>query len=38
MQQNKTYKMTGLFVIIGIVCFLGVIFNYVGKKYAVVCS
>lgn len=33
MQQNKTYKMTGLFVIIGIVCFLGVIFNYVGKQY-----
>ena len=32
MQQNKTYKMTGLFVVIGFLCFLGIIFNYVGKQ------
>ncbi len=32
MQQNKTYKITGLFVIVGILCLFGTIFHYVGKQ------
>ena len=33
MQQTKTYKKVGLFVIIGIVCLFGIIFHYVSKKF-----
>lgn len=34
MQNKKTYKMTGLFVIIGIMSFIGIVFNYVIEKFA----
>ena len=33
MQQNKTYKAVGLFVVIGFLCLFGIIFNYVGKQF-----
>ncbi len=33
MQQNKTYKKVGLFVVIGFACLIGVIFHYIGKKF-----
>lgn len=33
MQNKKTYKMTGLFVIVGIVSFIGIVFNYVTNKF-----
>ena len=33
MQNKKTYKMTGLFVIVGVVFFIGIVFNYVAKKF-----
>ena len=33
MQQNKLYKKTGLFVVIGFACLIVVIFNYVGQKF-----
>ena len=33
MQNKKTYKMTGLFVIVGILAFLGIVFNYVINKF-----
>ena len=33
MQNKKTYKMTGLFVIIGIVSFIGIVLNYVTNKF-----
>ena len=33
MQQNNLYKKTGLFVVIGFACLIGVIFNYVGQKF-----
>ena len=34
MQNKKTYKMTGLFVIAGLLCFLGIVLNYVTDKFA----
>lgn len=34
MQQNKTYKKVGLFVVIGFACLIGIIFNYVSQKYS----
>ena len=34
MQKKKTYELTGLFVILGIICFCGIIMHYVGKKFA----
>jgi len=33
MQKKKTYELTGLFVVVGIICFCGIILHYVGKKY-----
>ena len=33
MQNKKTYKMTGLFVIVGIVSFIGIVLNYVTNKF-----
>jgi len=33
MQQNKTYKTVGWFVVIGFLCLAGIIFNYVGKQF-----
>ena len=33
MQQEKTYKKVGLFVVIGVICLLGIIFNYAGRKF-----
>lgn len=33
MQQNKTYKMTGLFVFVGMLCLGAIIFNYVGRRF-----
>ena len=33
MQQNKKYKMVGLFVILGIAALSGIILNYVGQKF-----
>ena len=33
MQQNKTYKLAGLFIIIGLVCLFGIVFYNAGKKY-----
>lgn len=33
MQQKKTYELTGLFVVIGLLCLGGIIFKYVGSKY-----
>ena len=33
MQNKKTYKMTGLFVIIGIISFIGIVLNYVTNKF-----
>lgn len=33
MQNKKTYKMTGLFVIIGMAAFIGIVFNYVINKF-----
>lgn len=35
MQQKKTYKTTGLFVIAGFLCFFGIIAYYAGSKFAV---
>ena len=32
MQQKKTYKLVGLFVIIGFVCFIGIIMRYAGNQ------
>ncbi len=33
MQQKKQYKIVGLFVIIGILCFIGILLNYIGNKF-----
>lgn len=33
MQQKRTFKLTGIFVIIGLICFCVIIFNYAGKKF-----
>ena len=35
MQKKKTYKMTGLFVIVGLLCFLGIIFYFVSSKFTI---
>ncbi len=32
MQQNKSYRMVGLFVLIGCMVFAGIVFQYVSKK------
>ena len=32
--MNKTYKLTGLFVLIGIVCFVGIIGYFMKQKYS----
>lgn len=32
--MNKTYRLTGLFVLIGIICFAGIVGYYVKQKYA----
>jgi len=34
--MNKTYRLTGIFVLIGIICFSGIIGYYVKQKYAAV--
>lgn len=34
MQQNKSYKLTGLFVIIGFLCFAGIVGYYIKGKFA----
>lgn len=34
MQQNKTYRMTGLFVIVGLLCLGAIVFRYVGRQFA----
>jgi hypothetical protein len=34
--MNKTYRLTGIFVLIGIICFAGIIGYYVKQKYAAV--
>lgn len=34
MQQKKTYKITGMFVIAGLLCFLGIIAYFVSSKFA----
>jgi len=33
MQKKKTYKLTGLFVIIGIISLVGIVLNYVSKRF-----
>lgn len=33
MQQNKSYKLAGLFVIVGLLVFCGIVFHYVSKKF-----
>lgn len=33
MQQNKTYKKAGLFVVIGALCLAGIILKYAGQKF-----
>lgn len=35
MQQKKTYKMTGLFVIVGLLCFFGIIAYFVSSKFTI---
>lgn len=32
--MNKTYKLTGLFVLIGIICFSGIIGYFIKQKYS----
>lgn len=34
MRKNKSYKLVGLFVIIGIAVFSGIVFHYVSKKFS----
>ena len=33
MQQKTTYKMVGLFVVVGLLAFAGIILNYAGQKF-----
>lgn len=33
MQQNKKYRMVGLFVVVGFLCFIGIILNYVSQNF-----
>lgn len=33
MREKTTYKMTGLFIIIGLLCLVGVIFNYISQEF-----
>ena len=35
MQNKKTYKMTGLFVIVGLLCFLGIIAYFISSKFTI---
>lgn len=35
MQNKKTYKMTGLFVIVGLVCFFGIIAYFISSKFTI---
>ena len=32
--MNKTYKLTGLFVLIGIICFVGIVSYFIKQKYS----
>lgn len=33
MQKKKTYKMVGLFILLGFICLGGIIFHYAGQKF-----
>ncbi len=35
MQKNKSYKKIGIFVFIGILCFIGIMFQYISKRFIV---
>lgn len=35
MQNKKTYKMTGLFVIVGLMCFFGIIAYFISSKFTI---